>query len=50
MASNAPEDAKAGREYAKAYFEFVHYVEGLHGSVQGGGDENSESAVKHPER
>jgi hypothetical protein len=44
------EDVKAGREYVKAYVEFVHYVEGLHGSVQGSGDEHSESAVKHPER
>jgi hypothetical protein len=44
------EDVKAGREYVKAYVEFLHYVERLHGSVQGGGDEHSESTVKHPER
>ena len=44
------EDVKAGREYVKAYVEFVHYVEGLHESVQGSGDEHSESAGKHPER
>ena len=44
------EDVKAGREYVKAYVEFVHYVEGLHEFVQGSGDEHSESAGKHPER
>jgi hypothetical protein len=44
------EDVKAGRGYVKAYVEFVHYVEGLHESVQGGGDEHSESAGKRPER
>ena len=44
------EDVSAGREYVKAYVEFVHYVETLHESIQGGGDEHSESAVKHPER
>ena len=44
------EDVSAGREYVKAYFEFVHYVEGLHEAVQGGGDEHSESAAKHPEQ
>jgi len=44
------EDVSAGRGYVKAYFEFVHYVEGLHEAVQGGGDEHSESAAKHPEQ
>jgi len=44
------EDVNAGRGYVKSYVEFVHYVEGLHESVQGGGDEHSESTVKHPER
>ncbi len=44
------EDVNAGRGYVKAYEEFVHYIEGLHESVQGGGDEYSESAGKHPER
>ena len=43
-------DVSAGREYVRAYVEFVHYVEGLHESVQGGGDEHSEGAAKHPER
>ena len=44
------EDVNAGRGYVKAYVEFVHYVEGLHESVQGGGDEHSESGGKPPER
>lgn len=44
------EDVPAGRGYVKAYVEFVHYVEGLHESVQGSGSEHSESAGKHPER
>src|SRR5665811_1574944 len=34
------EDVNAGRGYVKAYVEFVHYVEGLHESVQGSGDEH----------
>jgi len=44
------EDVNAGRGYVKAYVEFVHYVEALHESVQGGGDEHSEGAGKRPER
>ena len=44
------EDVSAGREYVKAYLEFVHYIEGLHESAQGGGDEHAESACKRPER
>lgn len=44
------EDVSAGRGYVKAYFEFMHYVEGLHESVQGSGDEHSESARKRPEQ
>lgn len=44
------EDVNAGRGYVKAYVEFVHYVEGPHEFVQGGGDEHSESASKRPER
>ena len=43
------EDVKAGREYVKAYVEFVHYVEGLHEFVQGSDDGHSDSAAKHPE-
>ena len=33
-------DVNAGREYVKAYVEFVHYVEGLHGFVQASGHEH----------
>ena len=44
------EDVKAGREYVKVYVEFVHYVEGLHESVQGGGDEHFEGGGKPPAR
>ena len=44
------EDVNAGREYVKAYVEFLHYAEGLHESAQGGSDEHSESADKHQER
>jgi len=42
------EDVRSGREYVKAYVEFVHYAEGLHQTVKRGGDEHSESAGKHP--
>ncbi len=34
-----PNDIGAGREYVHAYVEFVHYVEGLHRAVEGGGGE-----------
>ena len=44
------EDVNAGRQYVKAYVEFVHYVEGLHESVQGSGDEHSEGGGKPPAR
>ena len=44
------EDVNAGRQYVKAYVEFVHYVEGLHESVQGGGDEHFEGGGKPPAR
>ena len=40
------EDVDAGRAYVKAYVEFVHYVEGLHQSVQLGSDGHSESSGK----
>jgi hypothetical protein len=42
------EDVNAGRGYVKAYVEFLHYVEGIHESVQGGGDAHSESAGERP--
>jgi len=28
-----PEDVEAGREYVKAYVQFIHYVERLHQSI-----------------
>ena len=34
-------DVAAGREYVKAYVEFVHYVEGLHEAVHNGGHDNA---------
>lgn len=40
----------AGRGYVKAYVEFLHYVEGLHESVQEGGDVRSEGAYERPGR
>jgi hypothetical protein len=47
---SSAEDVNAVRGYVKPYVEFVHYVEGLHEFVQGGGDEHAESASKRPER
>lgn len=35
-------DVEGGREYVKAYVEFIHYVEGLHDAIQRGGDEHSQ--------
>ncbi len=29
-----PDNVEAGREYVKAYVEFIHYVEGIHQSVE----------------
>jgi Family of unknown function (DUF6448) len=37
----ATDDVAAGREYVKAYVEFLHYVEGLHGAVHRDGNEHS---------
>lgn len=30
----APKDVAAGREFVKAYVEYIHYVEGLHAAAQ----------------
>lgn len=30
-----PDDIRAGREYVKAYIEFMHYVEGIHQAASG---------------
>ena len=46
------EDVNAGRGYVKAYVEFLHYVEGLHGFVQASGHEHpaeTGGAAKHAE-
>jgi hypothetical protein len=42
------DDVSAGREYVKAYVEFVHYVEALHESIQRSGGEHSENADRRP--
>ena len=34
---HAGENVDAGRKYVAAYVEYVHYVEGIHGAVMGGG-------------
>ena len=45
-----PDDVAAGREYVKAYVEFIHFVERLHGSAIKAPDghfEESEPPSKH---
>jgi hypothetical protein len=37
-------DIGEGREYVKAYVEFIHYVEGLHDAIQRNGDQHSEGS------
>jgi len=34
---HAGESVETGREYVKAYVEYVHYVEGLHNAIERGG-------------
>ena len=49
----AKDDVNAGREYVKAYVEFVHYVEGLHEATVRGGHEHShesEGGEEHRKR
>jgi hypothetical protein len=41
-------DVNAGREYVKAYVEFLHYVEGIHGAIKGGSDLHAEDPDRHP--
>ncbi|HWQ91052.1 MAG TPA: DUF6448 family protein [Clostridia bacterium] len=38
----APNDVAAGREYVRAYVEFVHYVEGVHEALSAGGHGHAE--------
>ena len=40
-------DVHAGREYVKAYVEFLHYAEGIHGAIKRGGDLHAEGPDKH---
>ena len=35
--AHAGESTPAGREFVRAYVEYVHYVEGLHGALSGAG-------------
>ena len=37
-------DVDAGREYVKAYVDFIHYVEGLHNATQRAGDRHSQGS------
>lgn len=40
----AKDDVAAGREYVKAYVEFVHYVEGVHDAAAAAGEHSHEHA------
>jgi hypothetical protein len=46
-------DVEAGREYVRAYVQYVHYVEGLHGATSsaahGHADEGAQPAAPHAE-
>jgi hypothetical protein len=37
-------DIGAGREYVKAYVDFIHYVEGLHNATQRAGDRHFQAS------
>lgn len=41
---SAGDDVAAGREYVKAYVEFLHYVESLHEAIHSGGHEHPDAA------
>jgi len=43
------ENIEAGREYVEAYVTFVHYVEGLHDTISGGGA-HAEEGAGHADR
>jgi len=51
----AVNDAAAGREFVRAYVEYIHYVEGLHRAAAGGAEPHGEahdtaaSPHEHPE-
>lgn len=41
-----PEDVEAGREYARTYVEFMHYVEGLYEAASGTAESHSEDHLE----
>lgn len=44
------DDVEAGREYVRAYVEFVHYVEGLYGAASGETESHAEDHEEgHPD-
>jgi hypothetical protein len=48
----SPDDVQAGREYIKAYVEFLHYIEGIYKAVTKAGhnhSEETEEAASHKE-
>lgn len=52
MTLNKPDDVASGREYVKAYVEFIHYAERLSEAASrpaGGHIHESESGAKHEE-
>lgn len=42
--AKAGESVPKGREFVRAYVEYVHYVEGLHGALNAAGDEHGADA------
>jgi hypothetical protein len=45
MKQHADHNTEAGRAFVDAYVAFVHYVEGLHNTIQGDGDHHTEGEV-----
>lgn len=43
----ADESVEAGREFVKAYVEFVLYMESLHAAIEGGGDRTEQHDTGH---
>ncbi len=43
---HANHNTEAGREFVAAYVVFVHYVEGLHGTIAGPGDHQAEGEAE----
>lgn len=44
-----PADVAAGREWVHAYVEYIHFVEALHGLVEGGGAHGEGAGAGHAE-